>query len=446
MKAFFVIVGCAHLEEALATHQCVDAYHHECYDQSPFTQCCAVCSGGSNAYQCDWFFRDRVTDCEECGETIRDSFTWTEGDVDACEAACGALGGQIDHAQRHNQFLDYCPDGDVWNAVQSCPGARASLARLVTPSMCPRHDGSESCNWEHHKVLGGGTDHSSTLTLNGTFNFEAANKHCKQACDVLGASNNNPSAYCAGTLLSASGCPEAQQSLTRALEQASGWCPGSTQTELAAVPDRAGSVVKNISLDRSGAPRALRSTDQAVAAPTMLVATSDECQQAWDAQCYKDNDDWKSCCHNCDHTGSAGLSCHWDYTAPGNVGSISGRFAYRIDQNPACTNVCVQLADPTNMPWEYCPGGSIYASAVSCFPAQHSLADATHGTGMCSVVHAPAPPPIEMVALAEPAQLPVPLMAACAGIAALVAFAAAYVRPQRRHDSHGHTQHLLDSH
>lgn len=433
-----------------STDTCVTAYQNECYNHYPFDGCCQDCNSGSSSFQCDWCFSDRVTICEDCfTDNICDHFTWTNTTEAACESACGVFGRST------NVFLDYCPGGSVYIAAQLCPTARASLARLIPIHWCPHAHGAESCTWRHQQQLSDG----SNQTINGDFAFDPGDAQCKQACDRIGNTNNIPAAFCPGGSLNAQlgSCAEAHTSLTNALAQAQaqGWClDDNTQTGLAAISDltqRPWSVVKEINLDRSDA-----------GAPRKLTASVDQvCQAAWDHQCYNTSQspDFGKCC-DCSHAGNAHEGCTWNFhaTALGSTVTLHGHFDYSPEQQ-GCHHMCGTLNLATNRPQDFCTplpayplGGGIYSAAHSdCLPAMHSLIEAMQGPDPDSPDHmrnyiARYCQTPEMLASAQHAPLQVPILSMCAGIAVLVAFSAAFVRPRRPNDPHGPTQQLLGTH
>jgi len=215
-----------------------------------------------------------------------------------------------------------------------------------------------------------------------------------------------------------------------ALGQNAAWCPSADATALAAIPE-VGSSIKEIKVNRND------DDGNSYASPRMLrtAPVNNQCQHAWDNECYNKTEDWRSCCTNCSHLGHATQQCNWDYSAAGGA-RIQGSFIYHpITQRP-CNAVCARLGGDNNNE-DFCPGGSIYTLANDCPPAQHSLDEATEHCHVFSQPQTLLPATAVSVPQVTPQQ--VPLLSACAGVATFAAFAAAFFRLRRSDDPHGHS-------
>lgn len=116
--------------------------------------------------------------------------------------------------------------------------------------------------------------------------------------------------------------------------------------------------------------------------------------------------------------------CHWAYTAPGGQ-HLSSEFSYPAmpPMGAACATVCGALAHDRVSPDSFCVGGHIYNLAHGCPVAQHDFADTARE--LCRALGAMVP--AQETLGQDPLQMPMLKVCAVVALAALVAFAVAFM-------------------
>lgn len=169
---------------------CDQAFVNRCFDAPGWSDCCETCTGGDADSKCDWSYN--ITHCYEC-DSIGGSYVMELRDTN-CMESCTFLG------QGSNNRSDYCKGGAVYDFVQSCPAAKASLQEATDLNKWCEDDTfgkvEINCHWSYVTSSVSGKEE-----INGSFPFDEKDSTCLRACEDLGKSTNRRLDYCAGSVM-----------------------------------------------------------------------------------------------------------------------------------------------------------------------------------------------------------------------------------------------------
>jgi len=188
---------------------CQQAYDNRCFENPPFSDCCALCSDGGKSYSCDWSFTENLP------SHVLDGAFPVDITNRKCLDACKALG------QDGNSRFDYCSEGKVNRAVGACKEANQSLSKTLPDNLCGQSNQAHfQCKWVYaYDSEATQADHWKGR-IHGTFSFPLDNDDCSTACIAMGYKNNLPSTYCPGTEVYnlIQKCDPAKQSLHESIQ------------------------------------------------------------------------------------------------------------------------------------------------------------------------------------------------------------------------------------
>lgn len=339
---------------------CENAFRHQCYDESPFDSCCGDCSGAASSMTCTFSFHGY-------DHSFNGSFDFEWGS-EGCDKACEEFNDS------GNQLQDYCEGGPARTTIQECPAAEASLTKVMPVEWCPVGLGNVTCRWEHFRSpFINGSVSPRAETVAGNFSFFMQDHKCSSACRLLGEPLTPPEHFCrGGEMENALGdCPAALTSLQK-VQIPHSWClPGVSRHERKLQAFHSTKVRKQVDVPVSPYSFLTELADFGV----WNVSKREFCKEAFIQSCF-DAVDWHGCCDNCKGMAHAEMTCSFSIQRPGTSKRMQSHYLFQTNELD-CFETCSEIGSDTNdnvIATDWCPGGSVYKTALSCPQAVHAIA------------------------------------------------------------------------